>query len=160
METLIKIARYTGDARYLEPVPRALAYFRARLLPDGRAPRFYELKTDRPLYMDSSYRLTYDDSDAPSHYGWKNRPRLDAIERAYNDARAGVDRPARANVPGEADVRRILAELDDEGRWVSAFAGERLLGRPKLATGERYLSTAVFCRNVEALSDYLAPRRP
>jgi len=160
METLIKIARYTGDARCLEPIPRALAYFRAHLLPDGQAPRFYELKTDRPLYMDSAYRLTYDDSDAPSHYGWKNRPRLDAIERAYNDAKAGVDRPARPKIPGEDDVRRIINDLDDQGRWVSAFAGERLLGRPNLAEGERYLSSAVFRRNVETLSDYLAPRRP
>ena len=42
METLMLIARRTGDAKYLEPIPRALAYFQKSLLPDGQVARFYE----------------------------------------------------------------------------------------------------------------------
>jgi len=58
METLIKISRYTGDKKYLEPIPPALAYFKKSLLPDGKVARFYEFKSNKPLYMDAKYRLT------------------------------------------------------------------------------------------------------
>ena len=71
METLIRIARHTGRKEYLGPIPRALGYLRRSLLPDGRVARYYELGTNRPLYTDAGYRLTYDDSAAPGHYGWK-----------------------------------------------------------------------------------------
>lgn len=160
METLIKIARYTGKAKYLDPLPRALAYFKRCLLPDGKVARYYELKTNRPLYMDRRYQLTYDDSAVPSHYGWKQPARFGEIEQAYQAARSGAT-PARARPAGglEEDVRRILRELDKEGRWVSTYAGERLVGQPRFARGFRYLDSGVFSRNVETLSEYLAAQR-
>src|SRR3954470_19083766 len=49
MRILLRVYRETGDARYLEPIPRALAYLRRSRLPDGRLARFYELETNRPL---------------------------------------------------------------------------------------------------------------
>jgi PelA/Pel-15E family pectate lyase len=158
METLIKIARYTGQKKYLEPIPRALTYLKASLLPDGRVARYYEFQTNRPLYMDKDYRLTYDDSDAPSHYGWKQTARLDAIDRAYADAASGA---APAAGPPAADlekeVRQIVRDLDDHGRWVSTYAGEALVGQPKFAPGYRYVSSTVFGHNIETLSEYLKP---
>jgi PelA/Pel-15E family pectate lyase len=156
IETLIKIARYTGETKILEPIPRALKYLKASLLPDGRTARYYEFKTNKPLYMDDQYRLTYDDSDAPSHYGWKQPARLEALERAYVAAKNGTA-PAPPTSPGalEPEVRRIVRELDDQGRWVSTFAGEGLVGQPRFTRGFRYLSSAVFSRNVETLSAYL-----
>ena len=54
------------------------------------------------------------------------------------------------------EVRRIIRELDAEGRWITAYAGERLVGQPKFEQGFRYISSEVFSRNVETLSDYLA----
>jgi PelA/Pel-15E family pectate lyase len=161
METLIKIARFTGRKDYLEPIPRALKYLKGSLLPDGRVARYYEFRTNRPLYMDQQYRLTYDDSEAPSHYGWKQPARLDAIERAYLDARKGIAPAApRPAADLESQVRRIVRDLDDQGRWVSTYAGEGLVGQPKFAPGFRYLSSAVFSRNVETLSEYLKPETP
>lgn len=157
LETLIKIARVTGQQKYLEPVPAALAYFRKSLLPDGRVARYYELKTNRPLYMDSRYQLTYSDADVPAHYGWKQPARFDAIEKDYRDAVRDLKaRPARPAGSREEEVRRIVRELDAEGRWVTTYAGEALVGQPKFERGFRYLSSDVFSRNVAALSDYLA----
>jgi PelA/Pel-15E family pectate lyase len=149
METLIRVARFTGDRKYLEPVPRALAYLRKSLLPDGRLARFYELKTNRPLYMDAAYRLTFDPSAAPAHYGWTQPSRLDAIEKQLT-----APPPKRAR-PTEAEVRRVIAALDAEGRWVSTYANERLTGQPPFAAGFRYVSSEVFRRNVGVLSEYL-----
>jgi PelA/Pel-15E family pectate lyase len=159
METLIAIARWTGDQKYLEPIPKALAYFKKSLLPDGKVARYYELKTNRPLYMDAAYRLTYDDSAAPDHYGWKQSARFDRIEKAYQDAKAGVSSPEPVKKVSADAARKVMAELDADGRWVSTYAGERLVGQPKFEKGFRYLSSAVFSRNVETLSALLAAGR-
>jgi PelA/Pel-15E family pectate lyase len=159
METLIRIARYTNDTKYLDPIPRALAYFRKSLLPDGRVARYYELKTNKPLYMNEWYELTYDDAAAPSHYGWKQPARFDRIAKEYEAARAGVERrPPGPPKDLEERVRTSVRELDAEGRWLSTYAGEGLVGQPKFASGLKYISSAVFSRNVETLSEYLATK--
>jgi hypothetical protein len=53
-------------------------------------------------------------------------------------------------------VQRVIADLDPGGRWVSTYAGEGLVGQPKFAPGFRYLSSGVFARNVELLSEFVA----
>ena len=99
MRTLMLLYRETGDRKYLEPIPRALAYLQKSVLPpvgrhvearsgirDG-APvlaRFYELKTNRPLYITKGsrltaaglgnrlvdgYQLSYSDESSITHYG-------------------------------------------------------------------------------------------
>lgn len=156
MFTLIKIAQHTGDKKYLEPIPKAVAYFEKNLLPDGRVARYYELKTNKPLYMDASYQLTYDDRAAPTHYGWKQPARFKEIMTAYEAARKDMAVKRERTMPQlEAKVRAIIADLDAEGRWVSTYTDERLVGQPKFAKGFRYLSSAVFSQNVETLSAYL-----
>ncbi|MGH7140465.1 MAG: pectate lyase, partial [Pirellulales bacterium] len=50
LRILLETYRRTGDRKYLEPVPRALAYLTKSLLADGRLARFYELESNRPLY--------------------------------------------------------------------------------------------------------------
>lgn len=156
METLLKIFRATGDEKYLEPIPRALAYYKKCLLPDGRIARYYEFGTNKPLYMDEKYQLTYDDSAAPSHYGWKQSARFDQIEQAYQHAKRGVEPTStRPSKELEADVRRIIRELDADGRWVTIYAGERLVGQPNFQTGFPYLSSAVLSENLRTLSQYV-----
>ncbi len=155
METLIKIARHTGNKKYLEPIPPALEYYKKHVLPDGRIPRYIEFGTNKPLYMDARYQLTYDDSAAPSHYGWKQEQRFAAIEKAHADAKAGTPRP-KAAPPSEDEVRKVVAELDADGRWITKYAGERLVGQPKFAPGFAYISSDVFSRNLELLSGFLA----
>lgn len=160
METLIGIARYTGQKKYLEPIAPALAFFQKHLLPDGRVARFYELKTSKPLYVDARYQLTYDDSAAPRHYGWKQEARFREIERAYEEAKRGESGVrARSAKELKDEVRKIVRDLDKEGRWVTTYAGERLVGQPKFPASFRYLSSEVFSRHVEVLSAYLATPR-
>ena len=148
----------TGDKKYLEPLPKALAYFNKCVLPDGKVARFYEFKTNKPLYMNARYELTYDDSAGPGHYGWKQSANFKQIEQDYEAAKKGAAVVAKPRTAKEleADVRRIVKELDAEGRWVSVYAGERLVGQPKFALDFKYISSAVFSRNVEVLSEYLA----
>jgi hypothetical protein len=99
MRALMLLYRETGNRKYLEPLPRALAYYKGSILPDvenpseirrracpGRTPcfaRFYELKTNRPLYVTKGtrvtavgqsvtnvdgYELSYSDQSVITHY--------------------------------------------------------------------------------------------
>jgi len=163
VRTLMKIHGITGDRKYLEPIPRALAYLRKSRLPDGRMARYYELRTNRPLYMNRKgpdYFLTFDDTDLPAHYGWKQNTVVDALERGFAALPGEKPRTEKVKSPPKAgQVRAIIQALDDEGRWVSTYAGERLVGQPKFAAGFRYLDSGVFNRNVEILSEYLRATR-
>jgi PelA/Pel-15E family pectate lyase len=162
VETLLKLHRLTGDRKYLAPLPAALEYLKRSRLPDGRLARFYELKTNRPLYMNRTgreYHLTYSDADLPDHYGWKVAFRVDRLEQEYRAALAGKPKPTGSTVPDDRRVRQVISGLDGEGRWVSTYAGERLVGQPRFQTGFRYLSSKVFAENIELLSDRLRPAR-
>jgi len=192
IETLMKVYIVTGERKYLEPIPRALAYLRAGVLPDGTMPRFRELKTNRALYMTrppgvsgnssapGNYEFSYEDQNLPSHYGWKQPQRLDELARQFEALQSGPrpapkvtqrvtpvgklftvwrDDPAaqRTAVQLEPEVRRILKDLDAQGRWVTVHDGRtRLVGQPKFEPGFRYLASNVFNYNVEILSDYIA----
>jgi PelA/Pel-15E family pectate lyase len=163
VETLLLIARATGDSKYLEPIPRALDYLERSLLPDGRLARYYELRTNRPLYMErrgDDYTLTYDDSNLPDHYGWKVDSRIAELRRGRERVRSGLplEEPVALSTL-ERQAREIIAALDADGRWVSIFAGERLVGQPKFSLGTQYLSSETFSRNVALLSDYLRAAR-
>jgi hypothetical protein len=94
METLLRLYRFTGEKKYLEPLPRAIAYFRKSQLEDGRLARFYELQTNRPLYFTKDYQLTFSDADMPTHYGFKATNRLDRIEEEYH--KLASSQPANA----------------------------------------------------------------
>jgi len=156
IETLMKVAFVTGDRKYLEPIPRAIAYLQQSLLLDGRLSRYYELKTNKPLYMSrrgNTYTLTYDDSNLPSHYGWKWESRLRQLERQYNLLIEGKS-PTMSTVDDEG-IRQTILALDDLGRWVSTYNGERLVGQPKIAVGAKYLSSELFSQNLTNLSDFL-----
>jgi len=164
IETLLFVHRLTGDAKYLKPIPAALDYLRRSALPDGRLARFYELRTNKPLYMTRDYRLTHVDTDVPTHYAFKVASRVDALAKAYAAAARGPvttapTTPATRSVSADR-VRTILAALDADGAWVSTYAGESLTGQPKFEPGARYIASDVFARNLETLSDYLLATRP
>lgn len=143
IEILQRVNRLTGDKKYLEPIPRSLAWLKRSLLPDGHLSRYYELRTNKPLYMTTDYRLTFDDTNLPQHYGWKIESRI-----------ADLEKPIAAAKP---DVQKILRELDAEGRWISTFAeGMRLVGNPKFKPGQQFIASEVFNRNIEALSEHVA----
>jgi hypothetical protein len=157
IETLIKIYHTTGDKKYLEPIPRAFEYLKKSRLSDGRLARYYEMKTNRPLFMKRSngeYSLTYEDSDLPDHYGWKIASRLEAIVAEYqslvNTGQSLKREPTLAE--SRQNARKIIAALDADGRWISTFGGEPLVGQPKFKTGDRYISSAVFAQNIETLA--------
>lgn len=159
---LLETAVYTRDAKYLGPIPDALRYLEESELPGRMLARYYELETNRPLYMEREgkvYRLSYDDARLPSHYGWKTPSRVDELRKAYQDvlARKPLPDPVLPESERAPTVSEVLESLDEEGRWISIFAGERLVGQPKFQEGEPYLDSAIFARNLTILADSLTP---
>jgi len=157
--TLMKIYEATGDTKYLAPIPPALTWLHRSRLPDGRLPRYFELQTNRPLYMTrigDKYTLTYDDARLPDHYGWKIESRVPELVAQYKRLKA--DGPGDSSAtPAASEVRRVIRALDDRGRWIETYDGERLVGQPKMSPGTRYLSSEAFSRNVTTLSEFLKP---
>ncbi|MBW8885484.1 MAG: hypothetical protein JF612_12085, partial [Planctomycetia bacterium] len=70
IRVLMEIYRQTGDKKYLEPIPRALDYLAKSEISPGRLARFYELRTNRPLYFTKQYELVYTSDDLPTHYAF------------------------------------------------------------------------------------------
>jgi hypothetical protein len=55
-----------------------------------------------------------------------------------------------------AAVAGIIGRLDDRGRWISRYQGQPLVGQPKFADGESFLSSAVFSHNLSILAKFLS----
>ena len=163
IETLLTIAEATGDANYLQAIPTAIAYLKRSLLSDGPLARYYELRTNRPLFMNrrgKEYFLTYDDRNLPSHYGWKTSSKLDKLTAELERVRQKQPAKTTSLKTLESRARQAIEQLDKQGRWLDTYDGERLVGQGTFAHGEKYLSSATFSRNLTALAEYLLARNP
>ena len=155
IRALFAIHAATLDKRFLAPIPSALEWLRRSTLPGGGHARFYELRSNKPLYLTKDYKLTYESDDLPTHYAFIQRDlNLDRLQRQYrralSRAKPSADPPQRDTVSDDA-VRRTLAALDDRGAWVEqgALASHGYRGP--------IIDSRTFIRNIDQLSGYLAP---
>ena len=159
MRILLELFLAYGEPRFLEPIPRALAWARAAELADGRMARFYELRTDRPLYFTREYALTYSDADLPAHYAFKVGNRADRIEELYQrilaeGREAILAERARVSPVARERVRAVVDALDGEGRWLE----EGRLRNPEdrhAPIAAEVISCRTFNRNLALLSQYV-----
>ena len=158
MATLMDLFERSGERRFLEPIPKALAYYRASLLPDGRLARFYELRGNRPLYMTRDYKVTYKDDDLPTHYSFKVGSKLEQLEARYRRISAPGYRPAEPKPPAppsESAVRRVIAAMDERGAWVEEGT---LRFHGKGDDTRRIIDPRTFCRNLAVLARFVGRR--
>ena len=162
MRTLLLLYRRTGEDKYLTPLPKAIAYYRSSLRDDGRLARFYELHTNRPLYFTRDYKLTHDDGDMPTHYGFIVGSQLDTIEAEY--ARLVEEGPDQEhdrngdNLPRmTADLRQRAASVinaqDDRGAWVEPG---RLRYHGDDDPTRSVIESRTFIRNIRTLAEFIA----
>jgi len=166
MRTLLALYRKTGKKKYLKPLPRALEYLRRSRLPDGRLARFYELKTNKPLYLTrDDYKLTYSDADMPTHYSFKTSDGIESIAREYERLRAispvELKRPKKVSQPRlspslTTQTKSIIDRLDEQGRWVE---DGRMRNYEQDDSTNRVIECRTFINNVSALSKYLSAVR-
>lgn len=169
IRTLLDLYVETGDKKYLEPIPRALAYLKRSRLPDGKLARFYELRTNKPLYFTRQYELTYDDSDLPTHYSFKIGDDLDSLDRRFTHTaeykekdlvkRRALERrktPDRSKSLSD-DAQRLIESLDERGAWVE---DGRLKYHGKNDDVRRVIDSATFAKNLVRLASYVAAEAP
>lgn len=167
---LVDLHLETGEARFLEPIPRALAWFRRSELSPGTWARMYELRTNVPIYGDRDGKIKYRIEDlSPERqtgYSWKGPYGFPAVERYYQEimaagreriladraaaaakARTASARAARAKLL-EPRVREIIAALDAQGRWLGS-AGRR--PGPHITTDRFIAHLGVLCDYLEAV---------
>ncbi len=156
LEVLHQLWVLTGDDKYLASIQPALAWFERSKLPDGTHARFYELKTNKPLFfVKDTYELTYDDGNIPTHYSFKDdrQDDIDAFKRQLAKGReelqmnhAGPQTPKEwaSRAKGAASKARLAAKaLDSEGRW---------LKDDQIDAGE-------FVKNMNAMTTYVEARK-
>ncbi len=177
MGTLMGLYLETGEQRYLEPIPRALAWAERSVLPDGHLARFYELETNRPLYFTPDRRMTYDDENLRPGYSFKvPGSRLKSTEAYYKrirkqgreailrqrspqDAlrRERLARPSHGGRGSKVDpeqVRAVIEALDVRGRWVEHGTLRDPENREKRIK-TRVISCRTFNRNLTLLARYI-----
>ncbi|HID07422.1 MAG TPA: pectic acid lyase, partial [Armatimonadetes bacterium] len=153
IRTLVDLYLATGDEKYLKPIPAAIAWLeRSQIAPNLWA-RFYELGTNRPLYFNRKYELVYTDDDLPTHYSFKGSYGVRSNIAYYREVISlGRDKYLqrrkemrsskalrRRAVSIKERVRRIIASLDEKGRWVD----------------DGWITTSRFISNVRTLCDYI-----
>jgi hypothetical protein len=153
IEALLELYLTFGDQRYLDAAERAAAWLERVRFADGQWARFYELETDRPLYMTTDYQLTYSADDLPTHYGFIDRFGLpEVLDRFHRIAGAGREAylAAAESAGREADLDRraaavvdLIAAWDGQGRWVD----------------REMIRSARFIEHIELLAGYVAAVR-
>lgn len=165
MRLLIDLHLETGEAKYLEPLPRAIAWFkRSEIAPDTWS-RLYEIETNRPIYGDRDGKIHYSveelSPERRTGYNWRNHFHVPAVLEYYDEvSRLGREEvlarrkasEERAKTPGkraararglEDRVRAAIASLDSDGRWITEYRGT-----PQIRTD-------TFIANARLIADYL-----
>lgn len=158
IKLLLEFYRRTADKKYLEPIPRAVAYLTRSRLPDGQLARFYELQTNKPLYFTKDYVLTYDDSDLPTHYGFKvGGGGLDNFlaeyEKLLKDGppkkKPAKNETIRFNDKLAKEAAEVAGALDERGAWVE---DGRMETYGEDDPTRRVIESKTFIKNVRTLA--------
>lgn len=157
IETLLDLWVVTGEEKYRVTLPEALDWLEGSRLPEGQWARFYELESNRPLYaVADTYEITHDDSNLPTHYGFKigSSPakkieRLrEEIARPLDEARARRKPPADAGAWAREAKRHL-------GRVRSALRNQNKEG---VWTVDNVYEASVISRNISAMAAYVEAR--
>jgi len=153
VETLFSLWIATGDEKYRETIPTALDWLSRSQLDDGRWARFYEFTTNRPLYCEAdTYKVTYDDSSLPTHYGFK----LDAsFGRKIERYREDLERPRES-------LQRSRKDPDNPESWAKMARGlkSKVEAAMKAQTRDGYwadgdtIDAGLFVKHMNAMALY------
>ena len=162
IQILLTLHRHTHDEKYLSPIGKALDYLERSTLPDGQLARFYELKTNRPLYFTKDYVLTYDDSDMPTHYGFKVGSKLARLRAEYESALkapsgGGPIWTAVRSAPKPDDslnqaAKELVETMDSRGAWLESG---KLKAKGNNDRQQKIITTRTFATNLRTLSRFV-----
>jgi len=164
IRTLVDLAVYTKDAKYLEPIPAALAWLERSKLKADLWARLYEVGTNKPIYGDRDGKVHYTleeiSEERRSGYSWQSsygvasaaayyeKVKKAGLEATANEQAADRDRqPSPESLARQARslaprAEKAIAALDAQGRWLDKD------GRIRTSTFVGHMRT--LCDFVEA----------
>ena len=157
--TLLDLYLYTGNKKYLNPIPQALKWLEKSKIAENRWARIYEMGTNKPIYGDRTdgYKIFYDYAQISDRekcsYNWQNDYGFKKVQAYYSDVMAlgpndyitKRDKPLSreqckaAARKMERDIRRIISNLDEQGRWIDGGN----------------ITCEIFVHNVNMICEYL-----
>ncbi|QDU28173.1 Pectic acid lyase [Anatilimnocola aggregata] len=166
--SLIALYEATQDKKYLAPIPPALAYLEKSELPGGKLARFYEVRTNRPIYFQrgpggKGHEWTYDDHNIADGYGYIVSSNVASLETKYQAAAArdfSVKKPAskKSGLPASGPVQAVIASLDSRGAWTEKGTIRDAEGK-KVDPPGGIVRSETFIKNLDLLSRYVAAQR-
>ena len=170
MRLLVDLYVETGEEKYLEPLPRAIAWFKRSAIAPNTWARMYELGTNTPIYGDRDGKIKYRIADlSPERqtgYSWKGSygapeafAHYERVKKAGRDAILAKRNAPKTLTPKqkaerakalEPNVREIIAALDAHGRWLIPARSKKNLFQSK-----EQISTQAFIMNLRTLADYV-----
>jgi hypothetical protein len=165
MRLLVDLYIETGEEKYLEPLPRAIAWFqRSEVAPEIWA-RMYEIGTNTPVFGDRDGKIKYRIEDLTPErqtgYSWRGAYGIPSAISYYEEVKAAgrakileKRKTAEANAASakgkaarakalEPRVRAAVAALDTNGRWLVKYRGTD------------QIRTDAFITNLRTLADYV-----
>jgi len=167
VRVLLDLAVETGAERFLEPIPRTIAWWRRSEIAPGTWARFYELGTNRPIYGDRDGEIHYTldelSDERRSGYAWQGSFGVADAIRAYEQVEEeGLEKARQRRLPATAAEREkerqklapkvaaVIESLDAAGRWVTkGRGGDGVRGRD-------HVDMQVAVKNLRLLAAYLA----
>ncbi len=161
--SLLALYEATQDKKYLAPIPAALAYFKKSELPAGRLARFYEIKTNKPIYFErgpggKGHVWTYESNNIADGYGYIVGSNVAALEKKYQDVLAGKSPAKQSGAPSAAAVQKVIDSLDDRGAWLDKGTIRDAEGK-KVDPPGGLIKSETFISNLDVLSRYLQAQR-
>lgn len=158
LQILHKVWLATGESKYREPFASALAWLERVRLPDGSHARFYELHTDKPLYfVKDTYELTYDDSNLPTHYGFKLRDLQKDIDKFRKLAAISREELLARQAGAPAQPKDWLGKVRDRAQKAAAALSDQ--NQDGVWTRAQMIEADLIVRHSKAMIDYIEAAR-
>lgn len=153
LETLHEVWLVTGDDKYKAPYAAAFAWLERSKLPGNYHARFYELHTNKPLYfVKDTYELTFDDSNMPTHYGFKTNELQEDID-AFKKLIATPRDEQLAKRIDPPTPRAWLSKAKGAAKKAVTALGDQ--NKEGVWTRENIIDGSVFVKNMHAMINYL-----
>ncbi len=130
IKALIEVYLETGHEGYLSPIPKAVEWLKSSEIRPGVWARFYEINTNRPIYVNQERQTVYEPENLREGYAWQGAFAASAIEEYEKLMRLGRNayvKDRKFVTQEEEDLRflelqrqvdQVLARQRDDGLWV------------------------------------------
>ncbi len=155
IQALLELYDVTGETRYLDGAALAIRWLEQSRMSEDNWARFYELESNKPLYVDVDYQITYRDDNLPDHYRFAGHFGIKRVLKRYRQVTHDGDGPSGRDqtcpVPKKTRVVEFIEALDAEGRWLDGDMIDSGVFIKRLSG----LACFLAAEKGEALPDYL-----